>query len=285
MTNAKRRMATIKSGKSKHNAWAKPKRLVSVFAFLIVVAGVLWMIPELKVMVEQYQQGASSIRTETQVVKATADSESLETSDWVIAFETPVDFIDSVELESFVKAKLQMSFFALDVNEASTVLKLFPWIKDVTARKVWPNTLVVQVTEHQPWLNLNHQALISTEGEVFEPSNIEDFHALPVLKGKFGKVEDLLSMYKFFSEQMPTNEFRITELEFSVIDGWHMKLKNGIALMLGNKDLADRLDRFLSIVEQLPEQKTEQIKYLDMRYQTGVAVGWRALNDEQIARL
>ncbi|NVJ60790.1 MAG: FtsQ-type POTRA domain-containing protein [Gammaproteobacteria bacterium] len=283
-------MATVKSNNDTRAPWLTTGKVLGSLAFITLLSVTIFALPKLKTMVEEYQnqqkqqvQIASSAQADGN--EAHKNIQKVETNDWQIAFESPVDFINPVELDQYVKTRLKMNFFSLDVNEASKVLLDFPWIKKVTARKVWPNTLVVKVDEHQPWLNLNNTALISTEGELFEPSNIDMFNELPVLKGKFGKVEDLLSMYQFFSEQMPTNDFRITELEFSLIDGWHMTLKNGIRLMIGNKDLADRLDRFLSIIEQLPPQKTEKIKYLDMRYQTGVAVGWRALKAEQVARL
>lgn len=203
---------------------------------------------------------------------------------WRVAFQNAPDFVTEESLERYIKAEIDDSFFTLDVAEVSEVILTYPWVKQVKARKVWPHTLMLDVEEHQPWLNLNNEQLISKEGIVFQADNINQFDQLPLLTGSYGKISDLLSMYHFFSEQMPENEFRITELSVSPHNGWTMQLENGIVLFLGNKELSDRLERFLTVIESINQQQKQRLAYIDMRYQSGVAVGWKNKNKEQVAQ-
>lgn len=279
MSKKQRRMATIKSANSSANLtrWV---RLLSVFVVVLGVgAGALHFNKPIIAWFHQLSFSAETTASGSESINLQDDS-----SGWQVALVKPTEFVSARELEHFVKATLDDSFFSLDVKEASNVLLSHPWIKSIKARKVWPNTLLVDVEEHQPWLNLNNKQLISREGVVFEPANASQFIELPLLMGQYGELEDLLSMYHFFTEQMPANEFRITKLSFNAHNGWTMWLENEIALYLGKQHLTERLERFLTVLDEMKNQQRNQVAYIDLRYQSGVAVGWKVTDhNEQIA--
>jgi cell division protein FtsQ len=279
MSVKKRQMATVKTGNSSSKSKIWLRRVVSVVLFAGVLAVLL-----------KYQQPTFQWLNGLAQTFALADDdekrESLQTSasedeGWQVELVTPTEFVSAKELEQYVKMSVKESFFSLDVQAASETLLTHPWVKNVKARKVWPNTLLVDVEEHQPWLNLNNKQLISKEGVVFEPQSVEGFSELPLLIGNYGDIEDLLSMYHFFTEQMPADEFRITKLSFHVYNGWTMWLENGIRLYLGKQHLSERLERFLSVLHEMKKQQRNQISYIDLRYPSGVAVGWKEQSSEQ----
>lgn len=272
-------MATVKEQESKN--WGKViKRTSLVVVLLALIGSGFWVAP---ILTEMVQRKDVTKPEENSVVAVNPQKE--DSSSWRIEIVGASDFVEQVDLEYFVKQRIASSFFSLDVEEASSIIEEYPWVKSAQARKVWPNRLQVTLQEHQPWLNLNNENIISHEGILFSPSNIEEFTKLPLLKGRYGKIEDLLSMYHFFSEQMPDNDYRIVELEYSAISGWQMRLENKINLYLGNKELSERLERFLAVIDAIDDKRRVNIKYLDMRYQTGVAVGWKAVEkqDAQLA--
>ncbi|NVJ51575.1 MAG: FtsQ-type POTRA domain-containing protein [Gammaproteobacteria bacterium] len=277
MTRNKRRMATVKEQPSINWSLAS-KRVGLLLGAVLLIASGFWAAPKLHELVKREPENTPVHDVAKKQPEANGQSKK-----WRVEIVGQAEFVNPAELEAFLKERIDSSFFSLDVLEASKVIESFPWVKSVQARKQWPNLLQVSLDEHQPWLNLNNEHLISKEGVMFTPDNIEQFEQLPLLKGKFGKIEDLLSMYHFFSEQMPDNDFRIVELEYSAISGWQMLLENNIALFLGNKDLSERLERFLVVIEAIDVKKQKLINYLDMRYQSGVAVGWKKKNDEQVA--
>jgi cell division protein FtsQ len=281
MSKKKRQMATVK----RHDSSTKPTkwfwRLVIVVFMTGAMAGVIQFRQTIALWFEPL---FANDKTTVTHVEEKSQEQQRESEGWQVALVTPTEFVSAEELENYVKAKLKDSFFSLDVQQASEILATHPWVKNVNARKVWPNTLLVDVEEHQPWLNLNNQQLISREGVVFEPKNAADFKELPLLVGHYGDVDDLLSMYHFFTEQMPSDEFRITKLSFHVYNGWTMWLENGITLFLGKQQLTERLERFLSVLHEMKNNQRDQISYIDLRYPSGVAVGWKEKGSkEQIA--
>lgn len=54
-----------------------------------------------------------------------------------------------------------------------------------------------------------------------------------------------------------------------------MQLDKGPVLILGRGDVVARLQRFIDVYPLLDEH--ERIAYLDLRYDTGIAVGWKPI--------
>jgi cell division protein FtsQ len=65
----------------------------------------------------------------------------------------------------------------------------------------------------------------------------------------------------------------VKELFLSERFAWQLTLKNEIALNLGRQEFIDRLQRFVDIYPLL-KQQPRAVKYVDLRYDTGLAVGW-----------
>ncbi len=288
MSQNKRRMATVKETSTARNPkrWFRVAVLLSVVAILMT-SGLYFSTPIMNWMsaIEVDVAWSASDKSKlNEVVVPNSEEQQVSQASWRVAIQNAADFVTPEELEFYLKTNIDDSFFTLDVEQVSALLQEYPWIKNVTARKVYPNVLMLVIEEHQPWLNLNNEQLISHEGVIFQPANIERFDTLPLLTGKFGEISDLLSMYHFFSQQMPVNEFRIVQLDFSAHRGWLMKLENGIQLYLGKKDLSERLERFLAVVNELPKTPNKMLSYIDLRYQSGVAVGWENnKRQEQVA--
>ena len=70
-----------------------------------------------------------------------------------------------------------------------------------------------------------------------------------------------------------TTEMAIDELSLSERFAWQVQLDNGIKLNLGRQEFIDRLQRFIDVYPLLMQQE-KAVKYVDLRYDTGVAVGW-----------
>ena len=66
----------------------------------------------------------------------------------------------------------------------------------------------------------------------------------------------------------------LDELSLSERFAWQVQLKNGIKLNLGRQEFIDRLQRFIDVYPLLAQQE-KAVKYVDLRYDTGVAVGWK----------
>ena len=67
----------------------------------------------------------------------------------------------------------------------------------------------------------------------------------------------------------------IDELFLSERFAWQITLQNQVRLNLGRQEFIDRLQRFVDVYPLLKQDK-RAVEYVDLRYDTGLAVGWSA---------
>lgn len=89
----------------------------------------------------------------------------------------------------------------------------------------------------------------------------------------------------------------ITELVLSERFAWQLTLNDGVTLNLGREDRVKRVQRFMDIYPQIKklalekaknqnknqDEENQQVDYIDLRYDTGLAVGWKPLTEKQRA--
>ncbi|MCO7223989.1 cell division protein FtsQ/DivIB [Pleionea sp. CnH1-48] len=272
MTKNKRRMATTVEPKGQTKAG---KALAFVASFCVLSSVIVGIYFGYAPLLSWWESVEFQVVADAQPTVEAEESSETDDRNWKVAIDSDAQYVAAIELEEFLKEKLGDGFFGLDVNEAAEVLMSHPWIKTAVARKVWPETLLVEISEHEPWLNLNNKRLISLQGTVFEPDNIALFGHLPLLEGEFGELKDLLDMYHFFSEQIPSTEFEIRHLQFKAENGWAITLANGVHLYLGNQQLTERMERFFALLKEMNKHQQQKIAYVDLRYQSGAAIGWQ----------
>ena len=56
-------------------------------------------------------------------------------------------------------------------------------------------------------------------------------------------------------------------------------INNGIKLNLGRTEFINRLQRFVDLLPLILQQE-KQVDYVDLRYDTGLAVGWKTAHKE-----
>ncbi len=75
--------------------------------------------------------------------------------------------------------------------------------------------------------------------------------------------------------------FIIDSVRISDRRSWEIELRNGPKLILGREveELDARLERFVKIYNLI--QNRELIAYIDLRYDNGLAVGWKPLQEDE----
>lgn len=182
-------------------------------------------------------------------------------------------YLRSEQVENKIRRTQTGSFFQLDVNEAHHQIETLPWVYQASVRKQWPDTLMVYVIEQQPVARWNGDMLLNQFGGTFTPEErLEDF-ALPNLYGPGGSELTALQGYKAMQGLLQRTGLQIEELFLSERYAWNVKLDNGISLNLGRKEFMDRMQRFIDVFPLL-EKQNKSVSYVDLRYDTGLAVGW-----------
>ena len=184
-------------------------------------------------------------------------------------------FIDDKQIESLVRESQPGSFFKLDVNQTHHDVQAMPWVYRASVRKRWPNGLEIYVVEQVPVARWNDDSLLNQHGEVFDGVAVANQAKLnlPSLFGPGGSEQTALQGYRDMQSLLDVADLHISELFLSERFAWNLHLDNGIKLNLGRSEFIDRLQRFVDVFPLISTQD-KAVDYVDLRYDTGLAVGW-----------
>lgn len=187
-------------------------------------------------------------------------------------------FIDELQIAKLVKQNQPGSFFELDVNETHRTVEALPWVYRASVRKRWPSGLEIFVVEQQPAAIWNGDMLLNQYGDAFDAKIVDPEVAasmgLPYLFGPGGSEQTALQGYRDMQSLLEVTNLYIVEMFLSERFAWNVQLNNGVRLNIGRTEFINRLQRFVDLLPLISEQE-KQIDYVDLRYDTGLAVGWK----------
>lgn len=154
------------------------------------------------------------------------------------------------------------TFMTQDVNIIQTQIEQrLPWIKQVSVRKQWPDELKIHLVEYVPIARWNDQHMVDAEGNTFSvPPDRTSKQVLPMLYGPEGSANEVLQGYREMGQMLAKDRFTLKEAAMK------------------------RLARFVELYPVLQQQAQtdgKRISYVDLRYDSGAAVGWAPLPPEE----
>ncbi|EOC1287407.1 cell division protein FtsQ [Cronobacter muytjensii] len=178
------------------------------------------------------------------------------------------------------------TFMTQDVNIIQNQIERLPWIKQASVRKQWPDELKIHLVEYVPIARWNDQHMIDTDGTAFSvPSDRANKQSLPLLYGPEGSENEVLQGYRAMGQVLAKDKFTLKEAAMTARRSWQVTLSNDIKLNLGRDDTMKRLERFVELYPVLQQQAQtdgKRISYVDLRYDSGAAVGWKPAPTEEI---
>ncbi|RLM28129.1 cell division protein FtsQ [Brenneria alni] len=178
------------------------------------------------------------------------------------------------------------TFMTQDVNVIQQQIERLPWIKQASVRKQWPDELKIHLVEYVPVARWNDLLMVDAEGNAFSvPVERVGNRKMPLLYGPEGSETDVLEGYRTMNQVLAAGKFSLKMVAMSARHSWQLGLDDDIRLELGRDERARRLARFIELYPLLQRQaqsESKRISYVDLRYDTGAAVGWGpALFDQQ----
>ncbi|WP_198419052.1 cell division protein FtsQ/DivIB [Motilimonas pumila] len=164
------------------------------------------------------------------------------------------------------------NFFTLDVAQLQDNLQSLPWVYSASIRKRWPDRLKVFLVEQPVVAFWNQADLVNEFGEVFHAPIAKIRQSLVQLEGPDNSAPEVLQVYRQLDSLLELNGFKIVAVQLTQRYAWNIELAQGIELKLGREQRLDRVQRFIDIY---PLLDAENVAYVDLRYDTGVAVGWK----------
>jgi cell division protein FtsQ len=188
-------------------------------------------------------------------------------------------FTSDEEIQTALQDLMQRSFFSADVNQVQQALEALPWVYHASVRREWPAKLKVYLVEQTAVAHWNETDWLNEQGQVFKAPMKEGIGQLPYLAGPEEQGLSVLTSYRQVSELLAINGFKLSQLELSPRHAWLAVLDSGIELKLGREDKMARVQRFIYVYPTLVKQ-SKPVARVDLRYDTGLAVGWDDAKEE-----
>jgi cell division protein FtsQ len=178
------------------------------------------------------------------------------------------------ELMDAVASHARAGFFRVDLGRLEKSLEKLPWVAAASARRAWPDALLVRVREQVPIARWGTHALLNSRGEIFKPTGDlpED---LPLLFGPEGRERYLITQFHRASQLLKSAGLGLKALVEDERRSWYMVLDNGIPVALGRNQPEHKILRFSRIYPRTLTDRAELVAGVDMRYPNGFAVAWR----------
>ncbi|MXQ10150.1 cell division protein FtsQ/DivIB [Microvirga makkahensis] len=177
-------------------------------------------------------------------------------------------------------SKLSLPF--LDVNELRERLERVPMIASAAVRKLYPNELVITLTERQPyaiWQNNGELFVIASDGTVIDLMQDERYINLPFVVGENANVRSK-EYFALLDAAGPLKE-RIRAGTLVAGRRWTLKMDNGMDVRLPEKGAAHALARLVKLEN---EQKIleKDVLAIDLRMADRIVV--RLTEEAALAR-
>ena len=184
--------------------------------------------------------------------------------------------IERMHVDRLVRDSIGRNFFSIDLQTIKRAVETLPWVKHARVTKTWPHTLSVTIEEHHAEAQWREDSLISSESVVFHPGGAIE-QRLPILYAPQGREAVALAKYREAKELLePADIGRIEALVEDPLGAWRMLLANGVLVRIGDIDWERRLRRFVVVWKSELREQSHRIRYVDLRYSDGCAVGWKS---------
>jgi cell division protein FtsQ len=183
--------------------------------------------------------------------------------------------IDHQELQNLLRPLVTHNFFTVDMELVQDRLRQFSWVEDIAIRRIWPDSVEIVITEHQPIAIWHDGSLLSANGDLFSQGEYDSPFPLPQFMGPDGTQATMLQFFNDFNRELSPLHAKITQLELTPYQMWRLKLDNGIGLRLGHKNILTRISQFVKVYPKIIGDKAKDVEYIDLRYPNGMAVRWK----------
>ena len=182
--------------------------------------------------------------------------------------------LDRENLRRVMSKAIDGGFFTTDIQRIRQAGLSLPWVDEVSITRVWPDQLVMEVTEQTPVARWGEKALVNGRGQVFYP--IKPMRKWPELRlwGADEKAPAVLDFYAGIKTGLAARGLQIRSLALDERAEWKIKLDNGLQIVLSTNDALDRLQRFLKLYGEISGKELKPVR-VDLRYEQGFAVGWQ----------
>lgn len=192
-----------------------------------------------------------------------------------IQIEASYQHINPQTLQQVIAPYIKGSFFSLNISKISKHIMALPWIYAVDISRIWPDGIIINVTEQTPIARWNNNSLLNSNADIFSPDKSTMPDNLPLLSGPDDQAAEVLQYYEIMSQALSAINLKIVQLDLDAQGSWHLLLNDGITALLGNTNVMSRLQTFIKVYHKVVGKKEKDVARIDLRYNTGFSIKWK----------
>ena len=148
-------------------------------------------------------------------------------------------------------------------------------ISQAEVRRIWPATVLINVSAQKPVARFGNNSLINAYGEIFQVSlSQEEVKKLPKFFGDATSTVQMLSYYQQISDVLKPLNMQVIAVESDPGQFLSVTLDSGVTLKLGRDNVLDRVERFVKVYPKVFATNARRAQEVDLQYQNGMAVKW-----------
>lgn len=182
--------------------------------------------------------------------------------------------LDRENIERVLARAVDGGFFSLDLGRLRDAVAGSPWVAEARVTRVWPDRLVVDVTEEKAIAHWGKDGLLNDRGQVFQPRNRLKKRLPLRFSGDESKAPLMLDFFVREQQRFRKLGLSISALSLDKRGEWKLELADGTVIVVGKEDLDRRIMRLLGAYPAL-KQEARRPEKVDLRYEQGFAVSWR----------
>ena len=179
------------------------------------------------------------------------------------------------KLAEVVHQDIQGSYFTIDLEQIRNQALSPSWVDSVVISRAWPNALVIRVTPKHAIARWGTGRLLSDDGMVFKPIQVENTSHLPLLHGPVSQSREMMSKYRDISQMFEPMDLRLKELYLTERMTWFMQFDNGLRIIVDQEQTMSKLQRLHELSTRDLQHVWSQIAAIDLRYRNGLAIQWK----------
>ena len=182
--------------------------------------------------------------------------------------------VDRAVLEQSINPRLVGGFFGVDVDAVRKAAQRLPWVREVSVRRIWPDSLHIAVVERTAAARWGRNQLVTMDGTLCGAEGGES-RDLAELDGPPGSAQKVLARYRVLQRLLAPLEGRIESLTLNARGTWRGRLDTGMVMVFEDGLEEARLRQFVEVASKVIRPRLDDVRQVDLRYVNGFAVRWK----------
>lgn len=195
--------------------------------------------------------------------------------------------VTASSVRTALSGRLRGNYFTMRLEDTRRLFEAVPWVAAASVRRVWPDRLVVTLTEHRALGIWEDGRVLSDRGELFvaNPDEAEIDGPLPEFSGPPSAAKDAARRYYELAAQFSLLSLQIAAIDISDRKAWSLRLAtaagddstraNELRVELGRDraelPLAQRVAQVIAAYPLVVAQMGAVPIRIDARYPNGLA--------------